>query len=119
VASDPLNFLDLTGLICVPCIAQDSGGVGYKDGVKQCLYSCTLDSGITAEFPADSVDSNDGDYCEGTNVGTSFQNGSRTNVTNGLDSFSVDTESWVDKIIYSNDLIESIEKAFDYDGTTY
>jgi len=56
VLSNPINGIDPTGLICVTCTATNSGGNGYKDGVKQCIYNCKADDGRTATVKASGQD---------------------------------------------------------------
>jgi len=114
VSGNPIIYIDRLGLVCVTCQANSSGGIGYKDGIKQCRYTCTDEKGGSATIDASGQSLSGGDVCYGANYHDQYipATGDFTNVTDSLEPFKVDTDSFWDKIKYPSDLINGIKREF-------
>jgi len=94
VNSNPLKYVDPFGLelFNCKCVSKTGGGSGYKNGTKQCIYSCTGEkSGKIDDFKANGVENGDNDYCLGAVLGNSFDGGINTL---GFGGFDIETEGW-------------------------
>ena len=110
VDSNPLIFIDPFGLVKCSCRATNSGGIGYKNGVKQCRYTCEAEDGTEFSVDGDGVDATHGDYCQGANIETVFtQSLDWSNNTTSLDDFDVDTD---DYWFFQSDFQKAVEDAY-------
>jgi RHS repeat-associated protein len=118
VWNNPLNWYDLTGLICVDCTnVGGPGGVGYVDDVKQCLYQCTEKGTSNSRLviaPADSDES--GDVCFGGIMHRRATDKPPYSMrwADEFKAFNVDTEAFLDRHwTYGTDVTDPIDRAFE------
>ncbi len=111
VGGDPVNFVDLEGLICVTC-QPDSGGGNRVNGEKICTYHCEAgNTKFDVKFPA-------GKEHDAICIGQTFHEGHYTQPGfipySDFDPFSFDTDSTLDRI---NPFIEAPNDFIDHVGT--
>ncbi len=93
VLNDPVNWIDPNGLLKCKCsLIGSEAGVGYKDGVKQCVYACVNENG-TVEVTGGSSNTRSGRVCYGAEMKTSADiNGNMFDYPSSFESFDVNTE---------------------------
>ena len=112
VIANPLIHIDPFGLVCATCRANATGGSGYKNGTKQCTYTCWTDDDRKGELRGPAKEQGGNDTCYGVEDKWNYTDRGRTHRPGEIRSFDIDTESLWDKWIYPKELRDSIEGAF-------